>query len=87
MAQFIKSITDFELVIGSRKIIPPQELDIFIPAKKLAIEYDGLYWHSIDSKGQKDYHVNKTNNCEKHGIQLIHVFENEWIFKQDIVKS
>lgn len=31
--------------------------------------------------------MNKTNKCELKGIQLIHIFEDEWLYKQDIVKS
>ena len=70
---------------NNRKIIYPYELDIYIPEKKLAIEYDGIYWHSqIDDC---NYHLNKTQLCEKCGIQLIHIFENEWLSKKEIVKS
>jgi hypothetical protein len=45
-----------------------------------------LYWHS-EEYISSDYHLNKTIECEKQGIQLIHVFEDEWLYKQDIVKS
>ena len=62
------------------------ELDLYIPAKNIAIEFDGLYWHSELYK-DNDYHLRKTEECEKKGIQLIHIFEDEWIYKQDIVKS
>lgn len=72
---------------SDRTIIAPQELDIFIPSKNLAIEFDGLYWHSDDIKTDKNYHLNKTKACEEKGIHLIHVFEHEWTIKQHIVKS
>ena len=62
------------------------ELDIFIPSHNIAIEFDGLYWHSELYK-PSNYHLNKTELCEKQGIQLIHIFEDEWLFKKDIVKS
>ena len=71
---------------GTRKIIPPLELDIYIPSHNVAIEFDGLYWHSELHK-PSNYHLNKTELCEKQGIQLIHIFEDEWLYKQDIVKS
>lgn len=76
----------------SRKIIPPYELDIYIPSKKLAIEFNGLYWHSSGSKETdhiKVNHLNKTELCESKGIQLLHIFENEWLsqVKQEIWKS
>jgi hypothetical protein len=67
-------------------IIKPHQLDIFIPSHNLAIEYNGLYWHSEEFL-KNNYHLNKTIECEKQGIQLIHIFEDEWLHKQNIVKS
>lgn len=92
------SIEQFILDLGfdcveTRKIIPPYELDIYIPEKKLAIEYDGIYWHSSGSKEtdkiKETYHLMKTEMCEAQGIQLLHIFENEWIddTKREIWKS
>ena len=69
-------------------IIDDQELDIYIPEKNLAIEYDGLYYHSeLNGNCDKSYHLNKTEKCEDNNIQLIHIFEDEWIDKQDILKN
>jgi len=61
-------------------------LDIYIPDLGIAIEYNGLYGHSSLFKDKK-YHFNKTEICENNNIQLIHIFENEWILKKEIVKS
>lgn len=84
--EYITSLVDCEVKSNDRSIITPLELDIYIPDKKIAFEYDGLYWHSIACK-EKNYHINKTKLCEEQGIQLIHIFENEWITKKNIVKS
>ena len=87
---FLKSIYNGKIIhhLDSRTIISPYELDFFIPEKKLAIEYDGIYWHSETNGGKERlYHLKKTLMCEEKGIQLIHIFENEWIRKNDIVKS
>jgi hypothetical protein len=62
------------------------EIDIYLPDYKLGIEFDGLYWHS-DLFKDKNYHLNKTEECEQQGIQLLHIFEDEWINKKEIVKS
>lgn len=62
------------------------ELDVFCQSLNIAIEYDGLYWHSEKFKN-KNYHINKTIECNKKGIRLIHIFEDEWINKSEIVKS
>ena len=75
------------IVTNSKSVISPYELDIYIPEHNLAVEFNGLYYHSELSGKDKDYHLNKTKMCEEKGIQLIHIFEDEWIDKQEIVKS
>lgn len=82
-------ILESDIIMNTKKVLPSgKELDIYIPEKKLAIEFDGIKWHS-EKFGGKDskYHLNKTNECESLGIRLVHIFENEWIYKNDIVKS
>jgi len=71
---------------NTRKVLSGKELDIYIPSKKIAMEFDGAYWHSEKFVDYK-YHLSKTEECEKQGIQLIHIFEDEWETKQQIVKS
>ena len=72
---------------STRNIISPLELDFFLPDYNLAIEFNGLYWHSELNGKDKNYHLNKTKLCEEKGIQLIHIFEDEWLKKRDIVQS
>jgi len=62
------------------------EIDIFLPDKNLAFEFNGLFWHCELNK-DKNYHLNKTEKCEKLGIHLIHIYEDDWLFKNNIVKS
>ena len=76
-----------EIIPNDRKIINPLELDIYIPNKNIAFEYDGLYYHSEQINPDKFYHVNKTNICKDKGIRLIHIFEDEWIYNRDIVEE
>jgi len=83
---FIKNL-GFGIISNTRKLIPPYELDIYIPDKKIAIEHNGLFWHSEICGKDREYHLNKLNLCEKKDIQLIQIFEDEWLFKQDIVKE
>ena len=78
---------DYKVKTRVRDIISPYELDIYIPEKKLAIEYNGLRWHSEQFKEDRNYHLTKTELCEKQGIRLIHIFEDEWLEHEDIVKS
>lgn len=62
------------------------ELDIYIAEKNIAIEFNGLYWHS-DKFKDKNYHLDKTEKCSKIGVHLIHIWEDDWSFKNKIVKS
>ena len=71
-------------ITNTRTVIPPQELDSYLPDYNLAIEFDGLYWHSEDKGKDKLYHYNKTKLCEEKGIRLIHIFEDEWIHKNEV---
>lgn len=89
LKDFLKSVLPENTIIiqNDRSTISPLELDFYIPEHNLAIEFNGLYWHSEQQGKNKDYHINKTNMCKEKGIQLIHIFENEWIIKSDIVKS
>lgn len=70
-----------------RDVLDGKELDIYIPSKALAIEINGIYWHSEAGGKDKNYHLNKTKMCEEWGIQLIHIFEDEIIYKGRIVKN
>lgn len=55
---------------------PRAELDIYIPEIKLAIEYNGSYWHN--KKNVKDTDEKKRQICSESGIRLIVVTENDW---------
>ena len=88
LGDYIASIIgEKNIVRNDRTILNGIELDIYIPSKKIAFEFDGLYWHSEIKKPNKKYHLNKTIECEKQGIQLIHIFEDEWVYKKYICKS
>ena len=67
-------------IIGNGK-----ELDIYIPSKKIAIEYNGLLWHSERMGKDKWYHYEKMMACKNKGIRLIQVFEDEYISNKELV--
>lgn len=72
---------------GNRTVIKPLELDFYLPNNNLAIEFNGLYWHSSKLNDNVNYHINKTKKCEENNLQLLHIFEDEWINKKDIWQS
>lgn len=62
-----------------------QELDLFDPVAKVAIEYHGLRWHSSLMEHDRNYHKQKADLAEAAGIQLLQIWENEWLLHKDIV--
>lgn len=88
LLQFLSTELNGKSILRHNRIIlEGKELDFYIPDIKLAIEYNGLYWHKEGPKISKNYHLEKTNKCKDKGIRLIHIFEPEWLHKQNIVKS
>ena len=62
------------------------EIDIYLPELKLGFEFNGLYWHS-DKLKDRNYHKEKTNYFKDRDIRIIHVWEDDWDFKNNIIKS
>lgn len=69
---------------SDRKILNGKEIDIYIPELKIGIEYNGCLFHTEDYGKDKYYHLNKTNLCEQQGIQLIHIFSDEYKNNKDL---
>lgn len=87
IVEFLKTVYKNDIVTNSYDIIPPKELDIVLPDINLAIEYCGIYWHSELAGKDRLYHLNKLNECNKKGLNLLTIFEDELIFKKDILES
>lgn len=84
IVQFLKKL-NIPFKNNYRKLIYPQELDIYIPNNKIGIEFNGIYWHSEKFIGDKNYHLNKLNKCNEQGIKLIQIFEDEYLEHKEIV--
>ena len=82
VADFLSQYVEIER--NTRSVIKPKELDIYIPSKKVGVEFNGLYWHS---QYPKKYHFEKYQICKEKGIRCIQIFEDEWRDKKEIVKS
>lgn len=93
MEEFLRSLTDRDILMNTRKVIKPLELDFYLPQYKFAIECNPSSSHnsSVDSwKGQPlpyNYHQIKSDRSQSEGIFLMHVFGYEWEHKRDIMKS
>jgi len=86
LIEFAKNL-GFEILERDRSLIAPYELDIVIPAKKIAIEYCGLYWHSEIAGKDRNYHLSKLKACEEKGYRLITIFEDELLYNKEVVFS
>lgn len=84
---FISTLTQCKIIENDRTILDGKEIDIYIPDLALGIEVNGLIWHSEKFESDVNYHLKKTEKCLEKHIRLIHIFEDEWIYKKDIVKS
>jgi len=84
---FLESLGVSNIVQNSRKVIPPKELDIFLPDHNLAIEFNGVYWHHDGRLPDPLYHYNKFKACEEKGILLLSIFSFEWESKKAIWKE
>lgn len=89
LADFVISILPEGTTVlrNDRTLICPKEIDIYIPDKSIAIEFNGLYWHSEDSGKDRRYHYDKWNKCKDKGVQLITIWEDDWIGKRSIVEK
>jgi hypothetical protein len=71
-----------DIVTG--KIIKRNEIDFYIPSEKIGIEICGLFYHR-DSFVGENYHYNKFKWCEGLGIDLITIFEDEWLNQKSFI--
>jgi len=84
--EFLLENYDGQIFINDRKQLCGKEIDIFLPELNIAIEFNGMFWHSELYK-TKYYHQDKLKMCLNKNINLISIWENDWDNKNDIIKS
>lgn len=85
LLEFVESL-GFTAYPNSRAILKDLEYDIWIPEKRIAIEYNGVYWHSNQWK-DPNYHYVKFKRSRDQGVKLIQIFEDEYKRKPNIIKD
>lgn len=71
----------------TRLLLEGKEIDVFIPSLNIGFEFNGLFWHSeARAKSPTDSHKNKSDLAASKGIRLIHVYEDDWLYKKEIIK-
>jgi hypothetical protein len=83
----ILDIYDGEVITNSRSVISPYEVDIYLPDKKMAFEYNGDFWHLEGVNKPIGYHQMKTDMCRERDIILYHIWEDDWINNNDHIKN
>lgn len=86
MAEFLSSVYGGRIVRRDRSSAPGFELDVVLPDAGLAVEFNGLYWHS-EAYLEPDYHVRKSAAARAAGLNLFHVWEDSWRTRGDVVRS
>ena len=86
IADYISKFYSGECVKNNRSILNGKELDLYYPEKRIAIEFNGDYWHSKEFKSN-DYHYNKFKTCLDKEILLISIFELDWNSRKEDIKQ
>lgn len=84
IANIISTFYNGECIRNNRTILTGKELDLYYPEKKIAIEFNGDYWHSDEFK-DSNYHYNKYKQCKDLGITLVSIFEYDWNSRKEII--
>jgi hypothetical protein len=84
--EFIKEFFDGEIILNTREIIKPYEIDIYLPELNIGFEFNGLFWHSEKFRNS-EYHLKKWKISKEVGIDVYSIWEDDWMLKEDIVKS
>lgn len=87
--QKIKYLLDnknLNYVQHTRDLIDGKELDFYLPKYKLAIECNGMYWHSIHKK-DKNYHKEKYEVCKAKDIKLLQFWEYDIIHSLNVISN
>lgn len=85
LADFLSDYT--EVITRTTEVIHPNELDIYLPEHGIAIEFNGLYWHTEEKGKGKYYHYNKFNLCQQKDIQLITIWSDDYKNNPELIQS
>lgn len=83
----INTLSGLKVIKNDHTILNGKELDIYIPEKKIAFEYNGIRWHSEQFNKDKFYHLRKKELCQQKGIKLFHIFEDEFLFHKECLMN
>lgn len=89
IATFLRDL-GVEVQESDRTHIAPKELDMWLPEYRVAVEYNGTYYHSYDrleTPEERRRHATKRDLCRTQGIRLIQFWDTEWRDHPDVCQS
>lgn len=86
LCNYIKSL-GFDIKENSKIPNSKREMDIYIPSKNLAFEFNGIYWHSEIFVNDKKHHLNKKKLGLDANINIINIWEDEWHLNKSLIQS
>lgn len=92
VSSHIKSMYAGEIIENDRKVLAGLELDIYLPELRIAVEYNGDYWHSDDFVSKRNttaekLHETKRSKCEENDVLLLFVWESDWKDKRHEIEK
>lgn len=79
--EYFETVHHLNIINSCSSIVKGRQIDLFFPEHNLAVEYNGCFFHSEGNGGRefaKFRHIEKTEQCEAKGVQLVHIWEDEW---------
>ena len=94
LTEMVQALVPGSPVLSDDHTVLPsgKELDIVVPDHHLAIEFNDIFSHSEEAvvtvhrrPRPHSYHAAKTRETREQGYQLVHVWEDDWLHRRDLV--
>jgi len=94
LTEMVQALVPGSTVLSDDHTVLPsgKELDIVVPDHHLAIEFKDIFSHSEQAVFERrakprphGYHAAKTHEARERGYQLVHVWEDDWLHRRELV--
>ena len=94
LTEMVQALVPGSTVLSDDHTVLPsgKELDIVVPDHHLAIEFNDIFSHSEQAVFERhakprphSYHASKTREAREQGYQLVHVWEDDWLHRRDLI--
>ena len=94
LTEMVQALVPGSTVLSDDHTVLPsgKELDIVVPNHHLAIEFNDIFSHSEQAVFERrakprphSYHAHKTREAREQGYQLVHVWEDDWLHRRELV--